>query len=134
MLSIRGRFERGGGPQKLFGIGLAGLDQRQAQIEIGLKDTRFGRDRLAVGRDGVVGSAERVIDKSQVEPRGKVLGIVGDDFFQQRFGSGVVLFFDRAFSLDEFGRGRGILDFDLVVADGFAGGLSEAMLSKGKQP
>ena len=67
--------------------------------------------------------AECVIDEPQVEPRGKVLGIFCDHFFQQGFRSGVVLLFDRAFSLNQFGRGRGILDFDFVMADGLAGRL-----------
>ena len=56
MLGVRCRFERGGGTQKLLGVGLTGLNQRQAQIEIGLKHTWFGRHGLAVGRNGVVGA------------------------------------------------------------------------------
>src|SRR6266851_309314 len=104
-LSLRSGLELGGGAQILFSFGLTGLDQRKAQIEIRLEHVRLGRDRLTVGGDRVIGPAQRVVDKPQVEPGSKILRIVGDDLFQQRLRREVVFLLDRAFRLDEFRRG-----------------------------
>ena len=60
------------------------------------------------------------------------LGILRDDFFQQRFSGGVILLLDRALRLDEFRRGRGILDSDFVMADGPAGTLGLRRAGQGK--
>ena len=128
---VRCGLQLGGGAQKLFGVGLAGLHQHQTEIEIGFEHTGLGRDGLAVGGDRVVGLAQRVVEKSQVEPGGISLsGSLRDNFFQQRLGGGVVLLFDRALGLDEFRRGRGIVDCDFVMADGLAGVWASAKLAR----
>ena len=110
--------------------GWSRFHQHQAEIQIGFEHVGLGRDGLAIGGNRVVGLAQRVVEKSQVKPGGKVVGILRDHLFQQRFGSGVVLLFDGALGLDEFRRGRGIVHGDFVVADGLA---AFGQCGKGKQ-
>ena len=69
---VRGGLELGGGAQKLFGVGLAGLGQHQSEIEVRFEDIGLGGHRLAIGGNRVVGPAQRVVHKSQVEPGGKI--------------------------------------------------------------
>ena len=87
-----------GGTEKLLGIGLASLDQRETEVEIGLEHFGLGRDRLTIGGDGVIGLTECVVNETQIEPGGKVLRIVSDNFLQQRLSRSIVLLFDRAFA------------------------------------
>ena len=100
--NVRSGFQFGGGAQKLFGVGLARFHQHQAEIQIGFEYPGLGRDGLAVRGNRVVGLAQRVVEKSQVKPGGKVVGILRHHFFQQRLGGGVILLLDRALGLDEF--------------------------------
>ena len=55
--NMRCWFQLGGGAQELFGVGLVCFDQHQTKIQIGFEDARFGSDRLAIGRDRIVGLA-----------------------------------------------------------------------------
>ena len=120
---LRRGLQPGGSAQKLFGVGLVRLYQHEPEIEIGFKHSGLGGNGLAVGSNRVIGLACRVIQKSQVKPGGVVVGILLDDFFQQRLGSRVVLLFDRVLGLYEFWRGRGIVDRDFVMADRLTGAL-----------
>jgi len=106
--------------QKLFGAGLPGLHQHQAKIQVGFENPGLGRDRLAVGGNRVFGLAQRVVEKSQVKPGGKVVGILCHHLSQQRFGGGVVLLFDSALGLYEFRWGRRVVNGDFMVTDGLA--------------
>ncbi len=97
-------FERSGRAQKSFGLGTIQAGQHQAQIQVRLKNVGLGGDRLPVRVDRVVNAVEAIENKSQIEPRLIVLGILVDGLLQQRFRAGEIVFLDGIFSLRDFRR------------------------------
>ena len=114
-----GGFERCGGAQELLGLGIVGAREHQAQVQVGFENVGLGGDGLAIGGDRIVGAAQAIENKSEIEPCLIVLGIFVDRLFQQSFRAGEIVFLDGIFGLRDF-RGR-VIDALFVMADGGVG-------------
>ena len=109
--------ELGCGTQELLGVGLIGLGQLQAQIQVRFEDVGLGSNGVAIGGDGIVEFSQRVLHEPEIEP-GDVIGrVMIQHFAQQRFSGRVVLFLNGIFRLGQFLRCR-TLDGNLDVPDG----------------
>ena len=105
LLGMRGRLQLCRGFQVLRRFSIFALPRQQhAEIQVRLEDVRLGRDRLAIGVDGLGEAVGRVVDIAQVEPRTIVVGLGGDRFLQQRFGSREIVVLHCGFGLIDFRR------------------------------
>ena len=112
---ISRRLEGCGSAQELLGIRIIGADKHQPQVKVRFKNVRLGRHRLAIRRDGFLGTAQAIQHESEIEPCRVIVGIFGESCIQQSLRAGEIAFLDGIFRLRDVRRLR--IDALLVMAN-----------------